>query len=157
LQHCGYHALNTLRIEKAYREWAHDIGPDDSPIVSGLAFTCAYDKAGGFIGRDALLREREAGVPKRRLVQFLLEDPEAFAYHNEPLYRDGERVGFVTSAGYGHTLGACVAMGYVGHADGVDEAFIRSGRFEVQLADGRRTVSPALKPLYDPTNERIRR
>ena len=157
LQHCGYHALNTLRIEKAYREWAHDIGPDDSPIVSGLAFTCAYDKAGGFIGRDALLREREAGLPKRRLVQLRFDDPDAFAYHNEPLYRDGERVGFVTSAGYGHTLGACIAMAYVGHSDGVDEAFIQSGRFEVQLAEGRRTVTPALKPLYDPTNERIRR
>lgn len=157
LAHCGYHALNTLRIEKAYREWAHDIGPDDSPWVSGLSFTCALDKPSGFVGRDALMAERAAGVPKRRLVQFLLEDPDAFAYHNEPLYREGERVGFVTSAGYGHTLGACVAMGYVGHADGVSDAFVLSGRYEIQLAEGRCAARASLKPLYDPTNARIRR
>jgi len=157
LAHCGYHALNTLRIEKAYREWAHDIGPDDSPWVSGLSFTCALDKPAGFIGREALMTERAAGLPKRRLVQLLLEDPNVFAYHNEPLYRDGERVGFVTSAGYGHTLGACVAMAYVGHSDGVSDEFVMSGRYEIQLAEGRFAARASLKPLYDPTNSRIRR
>ncbi len=156
LAHCGYHALNSLRIEKAYREWAHDIGPDDSPLVAGLGFTCAYEKEGGFIGRDALRLQRDAGLPKRRLVQFLLEDPQLFAYHNEPLLRDGKPVGFVTSAGYGHTLGACVAMAYVGCDAGVDEAFVMSGRYTIQLAEGRVPVTPSLKPLYDPRGERIR-
>ena len=157
LAHCGYHALNTLRIEKAYREWAHDIGPDDSPWVSGLGFTCALDKPAGFVGLEALVAERAAGLPKRRMVQLLLEDPNVFAYHNEPLYRDGEQVGFVTSAGDGHTLGACVAMAYVGHSDGVSDEFVMSGRYEIQLAEGRFAARVSLKPMYDPTNSRIRR
>jgi 4-methylaminobutanoate oxidase (formaldehyde-forming) len=156
LRHCGYHALNSLRIEKAYREWAHDIGPDDSPLEAGLAFTCAWKKPGGFIGQDALEAQRAAGLPKRRLVQFLLEDPEALAYHNEPLYRDGERVGFVTSAMFGHTLGGCVAMAYVGDPDGASDAFVNSGRYEIQLADRRVPARASLTPLYDPTNARIR-
>jgi 4-methylaminobutanoate oxidase (formaldehyde-forming) len=157
LRHCGYHALNTLRIEKAYREWAHDIGPDDSPIVSGLGFTCADDKVGGYIGQEAVLRERAEGLPKRRLVQCLLEDPDAFVYHNEPLYRDGERVGFVTSAGYGHTLGGCVAMAYVGHPAGVDTHFVTTGQYELQLPLHRSPVRVSLRPFYDPLGERIRR
>lgn len=157
LAHCGYHALNTLRIEKAYREWAHDIGPDDSPIVAGLVFTCAFDKPGGFIGREAVLAERADGLPKRKLVQFLLDEPDAFAYHNEPLYRGEERVGFVTSAGYGHTLGGCVAMAYVGQMAGVTDDFILEGRYTIQLAEGRVGAKPALRPLYDPRGERIRR
>ena len=105
--------LNSLRIEKAYRDWPHDIGPADTPLEAGLAFTCDWRKPGGFIGREALVALREAGLPRRRLVQFLLEDPEPLVYHNEPIYRDGERVGFVTSGMYGHTLGAAVALGYV--------------------------------------------
>ena len=157
LAHCGYHALNSLRIEKAYREWAHDIGPDDSPLVSGLQFTCAWDKAGGFLGLEALRREQTLGVAKRRLVQFLLEDPDAFVYHNEPIFRDGEQVGFVTSAGYGHTLGGCVAMGYVGHAAGASDDFVQSGRYEIQLPRRRCPARPSLRPLYDPGNLRIRR
>ena len=99
-----------MRIEKAYREWAHDIGPLDSLIDAGLGFTCAWDKPGGFIGREALLEQRDAGVPRRRLVQFLLDDPEPMLTHNEPILRDGERVGYTLSSGYAHTLGGCAAM-----------------------------------------------
>ena len=113
LRHCGYHTLNSLRIEKAYRDWSHDMGPADTPLEAGLGFTCDWSKPGGFIGREALIGQRDAGLPRRRLVQFLLEDPQPLVYHNEPIYRDGERVGFVTSAMYGHTLGAAVALGYV--------------------------------------------
>lgn len=156
LRHCGYHALNTLRIEKAYREWAHDIGPDDTPLEAGLAFTCAFGKSGGFLGEEALVAQRAQGLPKRRLVQFLLEDPDAFAYHNEPLYRDGERVGYVTSAGYGHTLGGCVAMAYVAHPEGVDARFVTAGRYEVQLPRRRCAARAAWRPLYDPDGARIR-
>jgi 4-methylaminobutanoate oxidase (formaldehyde-forming) len=137
LQHCGYHTLNSLRMEKAYRDWSHDIGPDDTPLEAGLAFTCAWDKPGGFIGRERLLAQRERGLPRRRLVQFLLEDPEPLVYHNEPIYRDGERVGYVTSGMFGHTLGAAVAMGYVAHPDGVAPEFVDSGVFEIELAERR--------------------
>jgi len=150
LRHCGYHTLNSLRIEKAYRDWSHDIGPDDSPLEAGLAFTCAFAKPDGFIGRDALVRARDAGPPKRRLVQFLLEDRDALVYHNEPIYRNGERVGLVTSAMYGHTLGAAVALGYVGDPSGVTTAFITGGRFEIELASRRVSALASLTPLYDP-------
>ena len=156
LRHCGYHTLNSLRIEKAYREWSHDIGPDDSPDEAGLAFTCAFDKPGGFIGRDALLEKRQGGSPRRRLVQFLLEDPDALVYHNEPIYRDGERVGFVTSAMYGHTLGAAVAMGYVANNDGITPSFLANGTFAIELAERRVCARASLIPLYDPKNLRVR-
>ena len=156
LSHCGYHALNSLRIEKAYREWSHDIGPDDSPLEAGLGFTCAWQKPGGFIGLEALTAQRAAGLPRRRIVQFLLEDPEPLVYHNEPIYRDDERVGFVTSGMYGHTLGACVALGYVGCPGAVSDEFVLGGRYQIQLADQRVAARPSLAPLYDPKNLRIR-
>jgi 4-methylaminobutanoate oxidase (formaldehyde-forming) len=156
LRHCGYHTLNSLRIEKAYREWSHDIGPDDSPLEAGLGFTCAWQKPGGFIGMEALAAQRARGNPKRRIVQFLLEDPQQLVYHNEPIYRDGQRIGFVTSGMYGHTLGSCVAMGYVGHPEGASEEFVTSGRYEIQLADQRVAARASLTPMYDPKNLRIR-
>ncbi|MEN9726577.1 MAG: hypothetical protein RL434_943 [Pseudomonadota bacterium] len=157
LAHCGYHTLNSLRIEKAYREWAHDIGPEDTPLEAGLAFTCAWQKAGGFTGREALLVQREQGLPKRRLVQFLLEDPEPILHHNEPIYRDGELNGYTTSAMYGHTLGAAVAMGYVVNPDGVSDDYVNSGHYEIELGNRRHVARASLKPLYDPTNSRVRR
>jgi 4-methylaminobutanoate oxidase (formaldehyde-forming) len=155
LRHCGYHALNSLRIEKAYRDWAHDIGPDDTPLQAGLSFTCAWDKPGGFTGREALLAQR-AAVPDRRLVQFLLEDPRPMLYHNEPIYRDGELCGYTTSAMYGHTLGGAVALGYVSGAAGASEAYVSSGRYEIQVSAERVPARAALRPLYDPTSSRVR-
>ena len=157
LRHCGYHALNSLRIEKAYREWAHDVGSCDTPLEAGLGFTCAWDKPGGFVGREALLRQREAGVPRRRLVQFLLEDPEPLLFHNEPILRDGTLNGYTTSAMYGHTLGAAVAMGYVSHPDGATDDFVLSGRYEIEIGNRRHAARASLKPLYDPGNARVRR
>ncbi len=153
LTHCGYHALNSLRIEKAYRDWPHDIGPDDNSVEAGLAFTCAWEKPGGFIGREALLAARAKPL-KRRLVQLLLEDPTPLLYHNEPILRDGVRVGFVTSGMYGHTLGGAVGLGYVAHDEEVTESFIRSGRFEILIGNTRVPARASLRPLYDPTNAR---
>ncbi len=159
LRHCGYHALNTLRIEKGYREWAHDIGPEDTPLEAGLAFTCAWDKAGGFLGREALLKRRASGRCERRLVQFLLDDPEPQLYHNEPILRDGVLVGSTTSAAYGHTLGGAMALGYVraeNDTPGVDRAFVESGRFEIEVENRRYPAKASLTPMYDPKNRRIR-
>lgn len=156
LRHCGYHTLNTLRVEKAFREWAHDMGPCDSLLEAGLGFTCAWDKAGGFIGREALLEQREAGVPKRRLVQFLLDDPEPVLTHNEPILRDGERVGYTTSAGYAHTLGAACALGYVQCEEGVSSDWVTSGSYRIEQADRVYGARASLAPLYDPKAERMR-
>jgi 4-methylaminobutanoate oxidase (formaldehyde-forming) len=154
LKHCGYHTLNTLRAEKAYREWAHDIGPLDSLLDAGLAFTCAWEKKGGFIGREALLRQRNEGPLKRRLAQFLVEDPDPVLIHNEPILRDGERVGYTTSAGYGHTLGGSVALGYVKYEGGVDKAFVSEGTFTIEQADRTYPARASLAPLYDPKSLR---
>ncbi len=154
LKHCGYHTLNTLRAEKAYREWAHDIGPLDSLLDAGLAFTCAWDKPEGFVGRDALLRQREQGPLTCRIIQFLIEDPEPVLVHNEPILRDGERVGYTRSAGYGHTLGGSVALGYVNHEDGVDKAYVSEGAFTVEQADRTYPAQASLSPMYDPKSLR---
>ena len=155
LRHVGMHAMNSLRIEKAYRHYGHDITDADTPLEAGLGFAVRLDKAQPFIGRDALLRQREQGV-RQRLVQFLLEDPEPLLYHNEPIRRDGALCGYVRSAMYGHTLGAAVALGYVESADGVDADHVSAGRYEIEVAGVRYPAKASLRPLYDPRSSRIR-
>ena len=155
LKHCGYHTLQSLRMEKAYREFGHDLGADDTPIEAGLSFACDFNKNGGFIGKEALLKQKEHGVNKR-LVQFLLEDPEPMMYHNEPIYRDGEMVGYTTSAMYGHTLGASVAMGFVNNKAGVNADYINSGSYAVEIAGKRYAAKASLRPLYDRKSERAK-
>ncbi len=155
LRHCGYHALNSLRIEKAYRDWSHDIGPDDTPLDAGLAFTCAWNKPEGFIGREALLAARSR-PRRRRLVQFLLSDPAAMLYHNEPILLDGKRVGLITSGMFAHTLGAAAGLGYVSDEQGVSDELIASGRFEILIADRQVPARASLRPLYDPSGARPR-
>ena len=155
LRHCGYHALNSLRIEKAYRDWSHDIGPDDTPLDAGLAFTCAWTKPEGFIGREALQAARSQ-PRRRRLVQFLLSDREAMLYHNEPILLEGRRVGLITSGMFAHTLGAAAGLGYVSHEPGVSEELIGSGHFEILIAERRVPARASLRPLYDPAGARLR-
>ena len=159
LRLAGMHVLDSCRIEKAYRSWGHDITDEDTPLEAGLGFACAFDKAVPFIGRDALLdqkdRDRATG-PKRRLVQFALEDPEPLLYHNEPIYRDGDLVGHITSGNYGHTLGSAVGLGYVRHSSGVTRDFIRSGQYEIEVACERIPARASLTPFYDPENKRSR-
>jgi 4-methylaminobutanoate oxidase (formaldehyde-forming) len=153
---CGYYALNSLRMEKAYRHWGHDISPDESPLEAGLSFAVALDKPGGFIGRDALLRRREKGAAKR-LVQVRVGDDDALLYHNEPIWRDGEIVGHTTSGMYGHTVGAPLGLGYVGPVEGpVSKEWVETGTYEVEVACERVPATVSLSPLYDPRSERVR-
>ncbi|MCH7478184.1 MAG: FAD-dependent oxidoreductase, partial [SAR324 cluster bacterium] len=159
LRLAGMHVLDSCRIEKAYRSWGHDITDEDTPLEAGLGFACAFDKAVPFIGRDALMGQKDrnrATGPKRRLVQFALEDPEPLLYHNEPIYRDGDLVGHITSGNYGHTLGSAVGLGYVRHASGVTRDFIRSGQYEIEVACERIPARASLTPMYDPENKRSR-
>jgi glycine cleavage system T protein len=153
LVHAGYHALNSLRIEKAYRHFGHDITDEDTPWEAGLGFAVKLDKPGGFIGREALLRQREAGTLPKRLVQFQLRSPEPLLYHNEPIWRGDAIVGFVRSGMYAHTLGAAVGLGYVTDAAGAIDA----DAYEIEVAGVRRAALASLRPLYDPKQERIRR
>jgi len=156
LRPCGMHAMDALRIEKAYRHWGHDITGEDTPVEAGLAFACAFDKNVPFVGRDALLRQREEG-PRKRLVQFALEDPAPLLYHNEPIWRDGRIVGLTTSANYGHTLGRAVALGYVRNGgDVVTPDFAAGGRYEIEVAGTRFPARASLRPMHDPKGERIK-
>ena len=156
LRYAGYHALNSLRLEKGYRHWGHDISPDETPLEAGLGFAVAWDKAGGFIGRDALVEQRSLGVPQR-LAQFRLLDSDRLLFHNEPIWRDGVLVGRTTSGMYGHTVGAPLAMGYVKAPGGVtDPDFVLSGTYELEVACDRIPAEVSLRPFYDPDNQRIR-
>ena len=156
LKLAGMHAMDSLRIEKAYRHFGHDIGEDDTPIEAGLGFVVAYDKKAPFIGRDALLKQKNQAHLPKRMVQFALEDPEPLLYHNEPIYRDGKLVGYTTSANYGHTLGRAIALGYLNNPDGVDQVWIDGGRFEIEVACERAPARVSLRPMYDPKSERMR-
>jgi glycine cleavage system aminomethyltransferase T len=151
----GLQALETLRLEKAYRDYGNDVDNLDTPLEVGLSRFVDFDKPGGFIGKEALLRHKEAGV-KHRLMQFLLEDPEPLLYYNEIIYRDGEPVGRILAGGYGHTLGASVGLGYVENEAGITADYVKSGAYEIQVAGVRYPARASLRPMYDPKGERIR-
>jgi 4-methylaminobutanoate oxidase (formaldehyde-forming) len=155
LRMAGYYAMNSLRLEKAYRSWGHDIASSDDPYGAGLAFAVAWDKPGGFVGRDALARIRETGVD-RRLMQFVLTDPEPMLFHDEPVYRDGVMVGRVEATQYGYTLGGAVALGWV-QAPGIESAeWFEQGSYEIQVPEGRVRATASLRPQYDPTSARVK-
>jgi 4-methylaminobutanoate oxidase (formaldehyde-forming) len=156
LKHAGFQVLNTLRLEKAYRDYGNDIDNTDTPLEAGLGFAVDFDKPGGFIGKDALLRQKDEGVLRQRFVQFLLEDPEPLLYAGEPIYRDGKRVGYLGGGGYGHTLGGSVGLGYVEYEEGVTADFIKSGRFEIEVTGRRYPAKASLRPMYDPKGLRVR-
>ncbi len=155
LVHAGYHALNSLRLEKAYRHWSHDITDEDSPLEAGLGFVVKFDKPGGFIGREALLAQQEQGIA-RHLVQLKLNDPEPLIYHNEPIWRGGEIVGHITSAAFGHTLGGAVGLGYVSAEPGAPADAVLGATYAVEVACERYAAEVSLRPLYDPDNVKIR-
>lgn len=142
----GMHAMNSLRIESGFRHWGHDITDEDTPLQAGLSFAVAWDKPGGFIGRDALLAGKTAGL-SRRLVQFQLEDPEPLLFHDEPIWRDGKIVGHTTSAMYGHTVGASVAMGYVRQEPGTPVPELLDADFAIEVAGTAYAATAQLKAL----------
>jgi len=154
LRHAGYHAMDSLRMEKGYRSWGHDIGGEDTPLEAGLGFAVAFKKE-GFLGREVVLRQRDTPLA-RRLVMFTLADSEPLLLGDEPIYRDGVLVGRITSGAYGHTLGRSVGMGYVTHPDGVDAGFVRDGRWELEIAMERVRAAAHLEPPYDPGSARVR-
>lgn len=155
LKHVGMHAMNSLRTEKAYRHWGHDIAGEDTPLEAGLGFAVAWDKPGGFTGKEALLKQKENGV-KKRLVQFAIDDKNALMHHNEPIWRNDEIVGYITSGMYGHALQKSLGMGYVECDDGVNAEYVKSGTYEIEVACVRYPATASLAPFYDPKSERIK-
>jgi len=156
LKHAGLKALGSLRMEKAYRDYGHDIDNTDNPYEAGLGFAVDLDKEGGFIGREPSLRAREAGIPRRRLLQVLVQDPEPFMFHAEIVLRDGKPVGEIRSASYGHTLGGAVGLVMAEADEPIDKAFIEGGQWEVDIAGKRYPAVASLRPMYDPKMERIK-
>lgn len=153
LKLCGLHAMDSCRIEKAYRHFGHDITDEDHVLEAGLGFAVKTDK-GTFIGRDAVLRKREHGL-SRRLMQFRLRDPEPLLFHNEPILRDGRIVGHLSSGNYGHTLGGAIGLGYVPVMDGETADAMLGSDYSIDVAGQIVAADVSLAPMYDRTSARM--
>ncbi|MBE7452064.1 MAG: GcvT family protein [Kofleriaceae bacterium] len=157
LRHAGLKALASLRLEKGYRDYGHDIDNTDTVLEAGLGFAVDLKKPGGFLGKEAVVAQKAAGPLRRRLLQLLLRDPEPLMFHAEVVRRDGHPVGYVRAASYGFTLGGAVGLAMIdGGGAVIDQAWIDAGTWEVEIADRRYPATASLRPLYDPRNERIR-
>nr|HEX4316134.1 aminomethyltransferase family protein [Kofleriaceae bacterium] len=157
LVHAGLKTLASCRMEKGYRDYGHDIDNTDGVLEAGLGFAVDLKKP-EFCGKAAVVAAKAAGPLKKRLVQVLLKDPEPLLFHAEIVRRDGEPVGYVRAASYGHTLGAAVGLAMVSDRGGavIDPAWVNSGTWELEVADRRVPALASLKPLYDAENKRVK-
>jgi 4-methylaminobutanoate oxidase (formaldehyde-forming) len=155
----GYYAIDSLRLEKGYRAWGRELTPEINPYEAGLSFAVKLDRP-GFRGRDALDAIAKAGGAtsvKRRIVSLAIDAPHTNLWGNELILRNGEAVGSVTSAAFGHTIGKPVALGLVARIDGAaDRAWIEGGQYEIDLAGERYPATVSLKAPYDPDSRRVR-
>ncbi|MBV8911184.1 MAG: aminomethyltransferase family protein, partial [Gammaproteobacteria bacterium] len=160
LTHAGLKALSSLRLEKGYRDYGHDIDNTDDPYEAGLGFAIDLEKPGGFIGREALLARRARGPRMRGLVQVLVGDPEPLMFHGEIVRRDGVAVGYVRAASYGHTLGGAVGLAMIEpkppSGTALDEGYLRGGAWEVEIACRLYPATVSVRSLYDPAMARVR-
>ena len=156
LRHAGLKALASLRLEKGYRDYGHDMDNTDDPYEVGLGFTVKLEKPGGFIGKDACVRKKAQGNPTRRLAQVLVKDPAPLLFHAEVVTRNGKPVGYVRSGSYGYTLGGAVGLFMVEADEPVDQAYIETGKWEIDIAGSIYPAVVSLSPLYDPTMEKIK-
>lgn len=161
LTHVGLKALGSLRMEKGYRDYGHDLDNTDTLLEAGLAFTADTSKPGGFCGMDRLLGQRAAGGPgalHKRIVSVLCLDPAPLMFHGEVLLADGVPVGDIRAASYGHTLGGAVGLGHIHRSDkgGIDKAWLDGRKWEVDVAGVKYPAKLSLAPLYDPKNLKIK-
>jgi 4-methylaminobutanoate oxidase (formaldehyde-forming) len=156
LRHAGLKALASLRLEKGYRDYGHDIDNTDSVLEAGLGFAVSLEKLGGFLGRDAVVAEKQAGPPRRRLVQILVLDPEPLMFHAEIVRRDGRAVGYLRAASYGFTLGGAVGLAMIEADSPIDQAYLDAGSWQVEIAGRLYPARASLRPLYDPAMERVK-
>ncbi len=154
LKLCGMHMMDSCRIEKGFRHFGHDITCEDHVVDAGLGFAVKVDKGCDFIGREAVIARKESG-PKNRLVQFKLTDAEPLLFHNEPIVRDGEYVGYLSSGNYGHTLGGAIGLGYV-PCEGEKAADVLASSYEIDVCGVKVKAEVSLKPMYDPKSERVK-
>ncbi|MDP2494720.1 FAD-dependent oxidoreductase [Shimia thalassica] len=151
---CGMHMMDSCRIEKGFRHFGHDITCEDHVVDAGLGFAVKATKECDFIGKEAVIMRKESG-PKNRMLQFKLTDAEPLLFHNEPILRNGEYVGYLSSGNYGHTLGAAVGMGYV-PCEGESAADVLGSTYEIDVCGVKVKAEASLKPMYDPKSERVK-
>lgn len=156
IRNAGMQTLSSLRLEKAYRDFGVDVDNTDTPLEAGLGFAVKLDKPGGFIGREALASIKARGVPKRRMLQFLLEDPVPLLHGNELIYLDGREVGHLQVGAYGHTLGGAVGIGFAELDRPLTATIVDQASWEIGVAGTRVRATASLKPLLDPGMERVR-
>ncbi len=155
LANCGYRAIDSLRLEKGYRAWGTDIGPDYTPHEAGLGWAVKMKANTAFIGREALVAALQRPLTKR-LACFSVDDPEIVLLGRETIYRDGERVGWLSSAGWGYTVEKNIGYGYVRNGAGVDADYLAAGHYQLEVATERVNCRYHAAPLYDPTNQRVK-
>ncbi|WP_199773570.1 FAD-dependent oxidoreductase [Rhizobium sp. NXC24] len=156
LRPLGMHAVDALRMEKAFRHWGHDVVYEDNLVDAGLAFTAKPEKNVEFIGREAFLQQKAGGVSKKRMISFLLEDPDPLLFHNEPILMNGKAVGYLTSGNYAHHLGAAIGMGYVSADEPLTADLLAKSQFAIQVNGKAQPAKASLKPFFDPTSARMR-
>jgi 4-methylaminobutanoate oxidase (formaldehyde-forming) len=156
LRHAGLKALASLRMEKGYRDYGHDIDNTDSVLEAGLGFAVDLKKPGGFVGKEAVVAKKAKGPLTRRIVQVLVKDPEPLMFHAEIVRRDGKPVGYVRAASYGFTVGGAVGLAMIEAGEPLDAAYLDKGTWEVEIAGKRYPAVASLKPLYDPEMKKIK-
>jgi 4-methylaminobutanoate oxidase (formaldehyde-forming) len=156
LRNAGMQTLNSLRLEKAYRDFGIDVDNTDNPIEAGLGFAVKLDKPGGFIGRDALAMIKARGTPATRMLQFLLKDPEPLMHGKEMILLGDRQVGYIQVGGYGHTLGGAVGIGFVELDEPVTPDLVARGPWRIDIAGTRYEAVASLQPLYDPRLEKVK-
>jgi 4-methylaminobutanoate oxidase (formaldehyde-forming) len=156
LRHAGLKALASLRMEKGYRDYGHDIDNTDSVLEAGLGFAVDLKKPGGFLGKEAVLAKKASGPLTRRIAQVLIKDPEAMMFHAEVIRRNGRPVGYIRAASYGHTLGGAVGLAMIEAGEPIDQKYLDNGTWEVEIAGKQYPAIASLKPFYDPESKRIR-
>ncbi|MEX3008506.1 FAD-dependent oxidoreductase [Hoeflea sp. TYP-13] len=155
LANAGYRAVESLRLEKGYRAWGSDIGPDHTPLEAGLGWAVKLNKEIDFKGKSALIRQQEAGLSKM-LACFTVDDPVITLLGRETIFRDGKRAGWLTSAGWGHHVETNIGYGYIRNDGGIDTGYVLGGRYELEVATARVPCRVHLQPLYDPAMSRVK-
>jgi 4-methylaminobutanoate oxidase (formaldehyde-forming) len=154
LVNAGYRAIESCRLEKGYRAWGSDIGPDHTPIEAGLGWAVKVRSNVEFRGREAVAAQRTNGV--RKMLAGFTTEPDVVLLGRETIFRDGQRVGWLTSGGFGYTVGRSIGYGYVRNADGVTADYVTGGTYELEVAGDRVPADVSLQPFYDPTNARVK-
>ena len=154
LRNAGYRAIETMRLEKGYRAWSSDIGPDHTPDEAGLGWAVKMKKNATFKGRDAVAAQRANGVKK--LMTTFTTAPDVILSGRETIYRDGKRVGWLTSGGFGHTIGKSIGLGYVRNTEGLTAEYVLSGSYELDVATVRVPCEVTLSALFDPKMDRVK-